>query len=32
VVKHKDKPRNISPEHFHFDKNEFWMMTKLMWW
>ena len=22
VVKHKDKPRNISPEHFHFDKNE----------
>jgi len=22
VVKHKDKPRNISPEHFHYDKNE----------
>ncbi len=22
VVKHKDKHRNISPEHFHFDKNE----------
>ena len=22
VIKHKDKPRNISPEHFHFDKNE----------
>ncbi len=22
VVKHKDKPRNILPEHFHFDKNE----------
>ena len=22
VVKHKDKPRNISPEHFHFDKDE----------
>ncbi len=22
VVKHKDKPRNISSEHFHFDKNE----------
>ncbi len=22
VVKHKDKPRNISPEYFHFDKNE----------
>ncbi len=22
VVKYKDKPRNISPEHFHFDKNE----------
>ena len=22
VVKHKDKPRNISPEHFHFDKKE----------
>ena len=22
VVKHKDKPRNISPDHFHFDKNE----------
>ena len=22
MVKHKDKPRNISPEHFHYDKNE----------
>lgn len=22
VVKHHDKPRNISPEHFHYDKNE----------
>lgn len=22
VVKHKDKPRNLSPEHFHFDQNE----------
>lgn len=22
VVKQKDKPRNLSPEHFHFDKNE----------
>ena len=22
VVKHKDKPRNISQEHFHYDKNE----------
>lgn len=22
VVKHRDKPRNIAPEHFHFDKDE----------